>query len=114
MFMCKICQWLKNRKTLYGNLPPKIIEELKPRDLVHLDLIGPYSKSIIQHQTGDALIKNNVSFTCMKMTDPETGWLEIIEITTYKLDKVKGGNDEYIYTSSSRVGQLSNNKWLSR
>ena len=50
----------------------------------------------------------------MKMTDPETGWLEIIEIPTYNLDEVKGGNDEYIYTSSSRVSQLSNNKWLSR
>ena len=29
-------------------MPPKNIAELKPWDLVHVDLIGPYSKSIIQ------------------------------------------------------------------
>ena len=53
----------KNRKTLHGHLPPKIIAELRPWDLVHVDLIGPYSKSIIQHHTGGAMIKNHVSLT---------------------------------------------------
>ena len=43
---CKICQQFKNRKTLYGHLPPKIIAELKPGDSVHGDLIYPDRKSI--------------------------------------------------------------------
>ena len=45
---CKKCQQLKNRKTLYRHLPPKIIEALKPWNLVHIDLICTYYKSIRQ------------------------------------------------------------------
>ena len=33
-------------------------------------LIGPYSKSIQQQQTGGAIIKNNASLTCMAIIDP--------------------------------------------
>ena len=60
---CKICQWFKSRKTIYGHLPPKIIAELKPWDSVHVDLIGPYSKSIRQQHPGGAIIVNNFSLT---------------------------------------------------
>ena len=42
---CKTCQQVKKRNTIYRHLPPKKIEELKPWYLVHVDLIGPYSKS---------------------------------------------------------------------
>ena len=52
-----MCQWFKNRKTLYGRLQPKKTAELKSWDSVHVDLIGPYSKSIRQHKTGGAIIK---------------------------------------------------------
>ena len=41
---CKNYQQFKNRKTLYVNLPPKNIAELKLWDSVHVDLIGTYSK----------------------------------------------------------------------
>ena len=44
----KTCQQFKNRKTLYGDLPPKNIAELKPWDLVHVDLIGPYRRGPAQ------------------------------------------------------------------
>ena len=37
---------VKNSNNLYGNIITKIIVELKPWDLVHVDLIGPYAKSI--------------------------------------------------------------------
>ena len=37
---CKICQELKKRKVLCEHLPPKMRAELKPRDSVHLNLIG--------------------------------------------------------------------------
>ena len=33
---CKICQQLKNRKTLHGRLPPKNTAELKPWVTVHV------------------------------------------------------------------------------
>ena len=76
---CKICQQFKNRKTLYEHLPTNNIEELKPRDSVHVDLIGPYSKSIRQHHPESAIIKNNDSITCMTMINPDRDWFEIIE-----------------------------------
>ena len=50
----------------------------------------------------------------MKTIDPTTGILETIEVPTFELDEVTGGNDEYIYKSSIRVTQLFNKTWLSR
>ena len=72
----KICQSLKKRKTLYGDLSPKNTSELKPWYLVHVDPIGPYSKSIRQHQPGGAIIKTDFSLNCMTVIDPATGWFE--------------------------------------
>ena len=34
----------------------------------------------------------------MAMIDPATGWVKIFEVPTYDLDKLTGGNGEYIYT----------------
>ena len=62
---------------------------------MHVDLIGPNSKSIIKHQQGGSIIKNNCSLACMKMIDRATSWFEIIKVPTYDLDEVTGGNDEY-------------------
>ena len=42
------------------------------------------------------------------------GWSENVNIPTYNLDEVIGGNDEYKDKSSSRLRHLFNNKWLSR
>ena len=91
--MYKTCQQLKNRKTLYGNLPPKNIAELKPWDTVHVDLIGTYSKSIIQQHPVGIIVLNNASLTCMTMIDPATGWFEIVKIPTFDLEEVTIGND---------------------
>ena len=71
---CKICQRFKNRNTIYVQLLHKNIVELKPWDLVHVDLIGSYSKSIKQQQPGSAIMKNNGNLACMTMIDPSTGW----------------------------------------
>ena len=60
---CKTCQHFKKRKTIYGHLTPKNIAELKPWDLVHVDLMGIYSKSIRQHKTDGSIIQKNVSLT---------------------------------------------------
>ena len=110
----KTCQQFKNRKTLYRHLLPKNIKELKPLDLVHVDLIGPYSKSIRPHYLGGAIMQKDDSLTCMTMIDPATGWFEVVEIMTFDLDELTAGNDEYIDKSSARVSQLFNNTWLCR
>ena len=87
---------VQNRKTLYVNLPPKNIAELKLWDLVHVDLIGPYIKSIRQNQIGITVIHNNSSLNCMTMIGPATGWFEIVEIPIFNLDEVAIFNYEYI------------------
>ena len=47
---CKTCQHFKKRKTIYGHLPSKNISEVKPWNLVHIDPIGPYRKSLASRQ----------------------------------------------------------------
>ena len=74
---CKICQQFKKINTIYENLPPKNIAELKPWDTVHVYLIVPYSKSIRQHQPGGTVILNNSSLTCMTMIDPAQAGLRL-------------------------------------
>ena len=111
---CKICKQLKKRKTLYGHLPPKNIAELKPWDLVHIELIGPYSKSIRHQKPCGTVIRNNASLTFMPMIDPATSWSKIAEIPTFDLEEVVLDNDEYIYKLSARVSKLFNNTWLCR
>ena len=81
---------------------------------MHVDLIGPYSKSIRKQHTGDAIMKKDNSLTFMTMIDPATGWFRVIEIPMFNHDEVTSGNDEYIYKSSARVSQIFNNTWLCR
>ena len=111
---CKICQRFKKRNTLYGLLPPKNIAELKTWDTVHVDLLGLYSKSYRQQQPVGAIIKNDISLTCMKMIDLAKGCFEIPKVLTYDLDEVTGGNDKYIDKSYARAIQLFNNTCLRR
>ena len=91
---CKTCQQFKNRKTLYRHIQPNNNKELQPWDLVHVDLIVPYSKSIRQQNPGGSIMQNDDSLTCMTMIDPVTGWFEIFEIQSSDLDEVTAGNDE--------------------
>ena len=116
LFMQAICMLSRAIyiKTLYVYLPPRIITELKPRYLVHVDLVGQYSKSIRQQQPGGAIIKKHFSLTCMTIIDLATGWFNIIEIPMYDLDEITGGNDEDIDKSYAWVNQLFNNTWLCR
>ena len=91
--MCKICQKFKDRETIYGHLPPKNIAELKPWDSVHVDLKGPYIKSIRQHQLGGTVICKNASLTGMTIIDPATDWFRIVEIPKIDLKEVVIGNN---------------------
>ena len=90
------------------------MSELKSWDMVHVDLIGTHIKSTIQHHPGGDIIKNNVSIICMAMINPVTDLFEIIEVPTFVLDEVTGGNDEYIDGSSVRIRQLFNSTCLCR
>ena len=50
----------------------------------------------------------------MKMIDPATGWLKIIEIPTFNLNDTTSGNSEYIDKLSTRVTQIFYNTCLCR
>ena len=73
--------------------------------MLYVELIGPYRKLIIQQQPGAAIIKNNVSITCLTIINPTIGWFEIVEGTMFDLNESTGGNGEYIGKSSNRVSQ---------
>ena len=51
------CQQFKERKTIYGHLPPNIIAALTPRNLVHIKLIGSYSKTTRKQKPGGTITK---------------------------------------------------------
>ena len=110
--LCNICQQFKNRQTIYGRLLPKNIWELKPWYIVHVHLVGSYSKSIICQQPGGAIINSNISLAWMAMIDPATGWFEIFKLPTLEIDKVTVSYDEYIYNSYVKLIHLFNNKFL--
>ena len=112
--MCKKCQQFKYINTLYGHLPPNIMAALKPWNLVHIDLIIPYAKSIWQHHPGGLIIKKDMSLTCMKIIDPTTGWFKIVKVPCFDLDELERWNSEYVDKYSARVIQVSNQKDLFR
>ena len=57
-----------------------------------MGMIGPYSRSIRQHHIGGDIINYNGSLACMTMFNPTMGWFEIVEVLTYDLDEITGGN----------------------
>ena len=82
--------------------------------MMHVDLIGPYKNSIRQQQSRGANIKNGVVLTSMNIIDPAMGWFDIVKVLMFDIDNAMGGNDEYIYKSYVRAGQLYNNTCLIR
>ena len=81
---------------------------------MHIDLIGPYNKSLIQQQPCGDIIKKDVSIAWMNMVHTDTYWFEIINITTFSLGEVTYVNGEYIYKSYVRVSHIFNNMCLRR
>ena len=62
-----------------------MFKNYNPWDTLHVDLIGPYGNSIIQHHPGGATINNYFSLTCMMMVNPYTGWFNIVKVPTFGL-----------------------------
>ena len=81
---------------------------------MHIDLIGPYSKSIRHQKPGGTIIKKGVSLACLKIVDPTTGWFEIIKFPCFDFNEVSRVNIEYIDKLSARVIQMFNKTWLYR
>ena len=111
---CEKFQRFKKRNIICGYLPPKNIAELKQWDLVHVDLIYKYDKSIIKNLQGGSTTNNYVSITCMTMIGSATGWFKIVKFPRFDLDDSAYGNNKYMDKSSIRVIQLFNNTWLCR
>ena len=112
--MCNKLQKFINRKTIYGQLPPNIIESLKPLNLVHINLIGPYSKSIIKQKPGGAIIKKYLILAYITIIGPATGWFKIVKVPWFDLDEVARGNNEYVDKLSARVIHMFNKTFLYR
>ena len=89
-------------------MTPKSISALKPLNSVHIDLIGPYAKSIIKHQPGGAILKKDVNLTCMIMIDNATGCFEIFKVPYFNLEEVAKGNIKYIDKSYQRLNHILN------
>ena len=90
------------------------IAELTPWNMVHIDLIGPYTKTVQQHQPGNVIKEIDLNLTCMTFINPCTGWFEIAQVPYLDIEEIKIGNKEYIDKTSARISQLLNNTWLSR
>ena len=80
---CKECQKHKPRKIKYGKVPPKNVGPLQPWDTVHTDLIGPYSITTQQFQPDGSQKEVTLQLTYMTMLNPVTGWIEIVEVSSY-------------------------------
>ena len=76
---------------------------------MNVDLIGPYTKKVKQHQPGDTIDEVELHLTCMTFIDPATGWFEITQVPYYDFDKVKIQDHQYIDKTSTRISQLFNN-----
>ena len=104
-------KWCSKR---YGKLPPKDTGQLTPWHTVHVDLIGPYTKTVNQMQPGGTVTEVELYLTCMTFIDPATGWFEIAQVPYHDLDQIKVQNQEYIDKTSARISQFFNNTWLPR
>ena len=76
------------------NLPPKDVGQLTPWHIVHVDLIGPYTKTLKQIQPSGTVTEVELYLTCMTFIDPATGWFEITQVPYYDSDKIKVQNQE--------------------
>jgi hypothetical protein len=94
---CKSCQKFKRRAARYGHVPPMNIAQLTPWNMVHIDLISPYTKTVKQHQPGNKIKEVDLFLTCMTFIDPATEWFEIVEVPYYDLDEIKMDNQQYIH-----------------
>ena len=76
---CLTCQRNKRKHKTYGHLPAKQAE-VKPWDVMCIDLIGPYT---IRRKG-----QPNLKCKAVTMIDPATGWFEITQIPDKRSDTI--------------------------
>ena len=96
-------------KKRYEHLPPMNIAELKPWNMVHIYLIGPYNKTVQQLQPGNLIKDVYLNSTCMTFIYPCTRWYGIAQVTYFYIEEIENDNREYIEKTSARSSQLFNN-----
>ena len=89
-------------------MPPNIVVYIKPCNLVHIYLIGSYTKSIRRKNPGVDIIRYDISLDYMKIIYPATVWFEIVEVPCFNLGEFTSGNEEYMDKYSSRVTNMFN------
>ena len=83
-----------------------LVSVLKFWNSVHINLIIPYDKSIIQHNSGDTIINKDIRFNCIKITDLATGWFNFSEKPSFTLKEVSTRNNEYIENLYAMLSSL--------
>ena len=73
--MCKKFHHLKNSKTLYWNLPHRIVASLNSWDKVHINLIGPYCNSTIKQQPGEKKYQEGYE---PHLNDDDWSWYRLV------------------------------------
>ena len=84
----------------------------KTMGLSKIYLIGPYDNSVIQHQSGGAIVNIEVRLTFMMMLYPKMIQFEIIKVPFFGLDMVADRSGGYVDKSSTSVSLLFNSTWL--
>ena len=63
----------------YVHLPHKIVSDIKQWDLVHLNLVGMYDKSVTQENTGINILLKFIRLAYMKIVNPMVGCFKIFK-----------------------------------
>jgi hypothetical protein len=112
---CKSCQINKQRKLKYGKLPSKLVIST-PWEALCVDLIGPYT---LKGKDG-----TQIDFMCLKMIDPASSWLKIVELPVMEtitpiVDNKRGTKthkitkESYFDKTSTMISKLVNKTWFS-
>jgi hypothetical protein len=112
--LCKTCQSFKKRRKKYGQVPPKVLTEVIPWKTIHVDLLGPYSRTIKQKQPDGKLKSIRVQLTLITFIDPATGWFEMAQVPTFETEGIEGMTKAQIDKTSARISLLFKNTWLDR
>ena len=79
---CRSCQRNKKRSKQYGHVPPKNVTT-NPCEALCVNLICP---CVLKGKGGSVL-----DFICLTVTDPATGWFEMVELSVIEIFKTYVG-----------------------
>ena len=92
-------------------MSPKIIEYINAWNLVHVDLLGAYFKSVKQNQPVGSINLKDIIIKLIEMIDHATVWFEIMQVPSFDHYEVTVVNKEYTDELSDRIRNLLNKKY---